>query len=52
MGKHFDEELRNLHENILKMGIMAQEAIFKSIEALKGRDKFKGDYLVISGSSC
>jgi phosphate transport system protein len=39
MERHFDEELRELHKDILKMAIMAQEAIFKSIEALKNRDK-------------
>ena len=39
MERHFDEELKELHKEILKMGILAQEAIFKSIEALKNRDK-------------
>lgn len=39
MERYFDEELKNLHQDILKMGIMAQEAIFKSTEALKNRDK-------------
>lgn len=39
MERHFDEELKELHADILKMGIMAQEAIYKSIEALKNRDK-------------
>ncbi len=39
MERHFDEELKELHKEILKMGIFAQEAIFKSIEALKNRDK-------------
>lgn len=39
MERHFDEELGNLHQDILKIGIMAQEAIFKSVEALKNRDK-------------
>ena len=39
MERHFDEELKELHKDILKMGILAQEAIFKSIEALKNRDK-------------
>jgi phosphate transport system protein len=39
MQRHFDEELRELHKEILKMGVLAQEAIFKSIEALKNRDK-------------
>jgi len=39
MERHFDEELKGLHKDILKMGVFAQEAIFKSTEALKNRDK-------------
>lgn len=39
MERHIDEELKELHKDILKMGVLAQEAIFKSIEALKNRDK-------------
>ncbi len=39
MQRHFDDELKELHKDILKMGVYAQEAIFKSIEALKNRDK-------------
>lgn len=39
MERHFDEELKELHKDLLKMGVMAQESIFKSIEALKNRDK-------------
>ena len=39
MQRHFDEELKELHKEILKMGVMVQETIFKSIEALKNRDK-------------
>lgn len=39
MERYFDEELKELHKEILKMGVMAQESIFKSIEALKNRDK-------------
>jgi phosphate transport system protein len=39
MERHIDEELTELHKEILRMGVMAQEAIFKSIEALKNRDK-------------
>jgi len=36
--RHFDEELKDLNQDILKMGIFAEEAIHKSIEALKNRD--------------
>jgi phosphate transport system protein len=39
MQRHFDEELKELHQEILRMGVMAQEAIHRSIEALKNRDK-------------
>ena len=39
MGKHFDEELKDLNNDILKMGVFAEEAIYKSIEALKDRNK-------------
>lgn len=39
MHRHFDEELKELKQDILKMGTFAEEAIFKSIEALKNRDK-------------
>lgn len=39
MGKHFDDELKDLNNDILKMGVFAEEAIYKSIEALKNRDK-------------
>lgn len=39
MERHLDEELKELHKEILRMGILTQEAIFKSIEALKNRDK-------------
>jgi len=46
MERHFDEELRSLHENILRMGILAQEAIFKSIEALKNRDKSQAQEII------
>ncbi len=39
MQRHFDEELKGLHKEILKMGAFVQEAIHKSIESLKNRDK-------------
>lgn len=39
MERHFDEELKELHKDILRMGALVQEAIFKSTEALKNRDK-------------
>jgi phosphate transport system protein len=39
MKRHFDEELKDLNQDILKMGIYAQEAIYKSIESLKSQDR-------------
>ena len=39
MGKHFDEELKDLNNDILRMGVFAEEAIYKSVESLKNRDK-------------
>jgi len=39
MERHFDQELKELNKDILKMGALAEEAIYKSIEALKNRDK-------------
>ncbi len=39
MERHLDQELKELNKEILKMGAYAEEAIFKSIEALKNRDK-------------
>ncbi|MFH1046282.1 MAG: phosphate signaling complex protein PhoU [Candidatus Omnitrophota bacterium] len=39
MQRHFDQELTELNKDILQMGTYAEEAIYKSIEALKKRDK-------------
>ncbi|MFH2138752.1 MAG: phosphate signaling complex protein PhoU [Candidatus Omnitrophota bacterium] len=38
MERHFDQELKELNKDILKMSALAEEAIYKSIEALKNRD--------------
>ena len=38
MERHFDQELKDLKQEILKMGTLAEEAIYKSIEALKNQD--------------
>ena len=48
MERHFDEELKDLHKDILKMAVMAQEAIYKSIEALKNRDKAEAEEVISS----
>ncbi len=39
MERHVDQELKELNEDILKMGVLAEEAIYKSVEALKNRDR-------------
>lgn len=38
MERQFDEELKDLKNDILRMGSFAEDAIYKSIEALKNRD--------------
>jgi phosphate transport system protein len=48
MQRHFDDQLKDLHQEILKMGVMAQEAIYRSIEALKSRDKQQADEVIAS----
>ena len=39
MQRHFDDELQQLKNDILKMGALAQEAIVNAVDALKNRDK-------------
>lgn len=39
MERYVDQELKELNKDILKMGALAEEAIYRSIEALKNRDK-------------
>jgi len=39
MERHLDKDLTVLNTNLLKMATLAEEAIFKSTEALKNRDK-------------
>lgn len=39
MERLIDQELNELNKDILKMGALAEEAIYKSVEALKNRDK-------------
>lgn len=48
MERHFDEELEELHKEILKMATMTQEAIRKSIEALKNRQKSEAQEVIDS----
>lgn len=46
MERYFDQELKELHKDILKMGVLAQESIHRSIEALKDRDKQKAQDVI------
>lgn len=50
MERHFDLELQELRNDILKMGAFAEEAIYKSVEALKNRDKCLAKSVVESDS--
>jgi len=38
MQRHFDDELTDLKKEVLRMGAMVEESIFKSVEALKQLD--------------
>ncbi|MDP3732085.1 MAG: phosphate signaling complex protein PhoU [Candidatus Omnitrophota bacterium] len=46
MERHFDEELKDLHKDMLKMAVMVEETIYKSIEALKNRDKAQAEEVI------
>jgi len=46
MKRHFDDELKELHKEILRMGVMTQEVIFKSIESLKNRNKSQAEQVI------
>lgn len=46
MERHFDEELKELNKAIIRMGVLAQESIYKSIEALSSRDKDKASQVI------
>jgi phosphate transport system protein len=48
MERHFDEELSNLKNDILKIGSLAEAAISNSIEALKGLDTDKADKVIVA----
>jgi len=48
MERIFDEELKQLRQYILTMASLVEEAIFKSIEALKQRDKSLAEAVIAS----
>lgn len=50
MERHFDQELQELNKEILKMGAFVEEAIYKSVEALKNRDKILAKSVVDNDS--
>jgi len=51
MPRHFDDELTVLKTDILKMGAMVEEAIFKSVEALKHLNADEAKQLIINDKS-
>ena len=51
MSKHFHEELAELNNDILRMGTLAEEAVARSIAALKERD-VDAAQAVIDNDSC
>ncbi len=51
MERHFDLELQELRKDILRMGAFAEEAIYKSVEALKNRDKVSANSVINSDSA-
>jgi phosphate transport system protein len=46
MERHFDEALKDLNTDILKMSAFAEEAIYKATEALKNSDSDAARYVV------
>jgi phosphate transport system protein len=46
MERHFDQELEDLKKEILKMGSMVEEAIYRSIEALKSLDSGQANKVI------
>jgi len=51
MQRHFDDELKGLNQDILKMGAYAEEAIHLSVEALKNRDKELAKKIIANDNS-
>ncbi len=51
MERHFDEALKELNVDILKMGAMTEEAIHRCMEALKNRDKALAEVVIKNDSA-
>lgn len=47
MQRHFDDELAELKTEILRMGAMVEDAIFKSVEALKSLNVAEAKRLIV-----
>jgi phosphate transport system protein len=47
MERHFDDELRNLKENLIKMAALTEEAIYKSVKALEERNKVVAQEVIV-----
>ena len=47
MERHLDEEISNLKTDILKVGVLVEEAIFKSVESLKEMDADEARKVII-----
>ncbi|RKD34287.1 phosphate signaling complex protein PhoU [Thermohalobacter berrensis] len=47
MRKHFHEELKNLHQSLLKMGAMVEDVIDTAITSLIEQDLAKADEVII-----
>lgn len=46
MERHLDEELKKLNTDLLKMAALTEDAIHKSIEALKRQDKALAEFVI------
>jgi len=46
MELHFDVQLKELNNDILKMGVLVEEAIHKAVEALKNNDKELANFII------
>lgn len=46
MQRHLDDELKELQQDIVKMGVLVQASIYKSIEALKNRNNLAAQEVI------
>lgn len=50
MERHFDDEIKKVNTDLLKMASMVEEAIFRSVEALKASDADMAEKLIADDS--